>query len=169
GGNFCVTSCPTNPATGHPFPVNTQTAFTAQNARFVSPSYTLQLNYQGRPQTMFYINNSLGYKTGGFNGQNFADTDIQIYKPEHLNNYEAGVKSDFDLGALGMESVKARIDGSLFYGVYRGIEIQTTGAYLGLNGTKNLGTPYLDVGDGNIYGWAFKFDVLPFRHLELHG
>ena len=118
---------------------------------------------------MFYINNSLGYKTGGFNGQNFLDSNIEIYKPEHLNNYEAGVKTDFDLGALGMESVKARIDGSVFYGVYRGIEIQTTGAYLGLNGTKNLGTPYLDVGDGDLYGWDFQFTLLPFPDLELHG
>ncbi len=178
GGNYCVTGAvPVGSLTGTPGancvtpanPNGTLTAWSAQNARFRSPSYTLQLNYQWRPQTMFYINNSLGYKTGGFNGQNFADTNIQIYKPEHLNNYEAGVKTDFDLGAIGMESVKARVDTSGFYGVYRGIEIQTTGAYLGLNGTKNLGTPYLDVGDGNIYGWDFQFDLLPFPDLELHG
>jgi iron complex outermembrane receptor protein len=169
GGNYCVTSCPTNPATGKPFPINTLTSTTSQNARFRSPSYSLELDYQWRPQTMFYINNSLGYKTGGFNGQNFVDPDIAIYKPEHLNNYEAGIKTDFDLGALNMESVKARIDASMFYGVYRGIEIQTTGAYLGLNGTKNLGTPYLDVGDGDIYGWDFQFTLLPFPDLELHG
>ena len=169
GGSYCITSCPNNPATGRPFRPNSQTAWASQNARFRSPSYSLQLNYQWRPQTMFYINNSLGYKTGGFNGQNFKDPTLAIYKPEHLNNYEAGVKTDFDLGAVGMESVKARIDTSAFYGVYRGIEIQTTGAYLGLNGVKNLGTPYLDVGDGNIWGWDFQFTVLPFPDLEIHG
>jgi iron complex outermembrane receptor protein len=163
GGNYCVTACPPGVAP------NSLTATSSQNARFRSPSYTLQANYQWRPQTMFYINNSLGYKTGGFNGQNFADPTIAIYKPEHLNNYEAGVKTDFDLGAVGMESVKARIDASMFYGVYRGIEIQTTGAYLELNGTKSLGTPYLDVGDGDIYGWDFQFTVLPFPDLEVHG
>jgi iron complex outermembrane receptor protein len=178
GGNYCVTgNVPVGSSTGTPgascvtaaHPYGTLTTTSSQNARFRSPSYSLQLNYQWRPQTMFYINNSLGYKTGGFNGQNFADTDIQIYKPEHLNNYEAGVKTDFDFGAVGMESVKARIDTSMFYGVYRGIEIQTTGAYLGLNGTKNLGTPYLDVGNGDIWGWDFQFTVLPFPDLELHG
>ena len=178
GGNYCVTGkVPVGSSTGTPGdacvttanPNGTLTKTSSQNARFRSPSYSLQLNYQWRPQTMFYINNSLGYKTGGFNGQNFADPNIQIYKPEHLNNYEAGVKTDFDLGAVGMESVKARIDTSMFYGVYRGIEIQTTGAYLGTNGTKNLGTPYLDVGDGDLYGWDFQFDVIPFPDLELHG
>jgi iron complex outermembrane receptor protein len=178
GGNYCVTgNVPVGSSTGTPgdpcvttaHPNGTLTKTSSQNARFRSPSYSLQLNYQWRPQTMFYINNSLGYKTGGFNGQNFADPNIQIYKPEHLNNYEAGVKTDFDLGAVGMESVKARIDASMFYGVYRGIEIQTTGAYLGTNGTKNLGTPYLDVGDGDLYGWDFQFTVLPFPDLEVHG
>src|SRR6185312_9051249 len=46
---------------------------TSQSARFTSPSYTVQLSYQWRPSTMFYFNNSLGYKTGGFNGQNILD------------------------------------------------------------------------------------------------
>jgi len=139
----------------------------SQDARFRSPSYSLQLNYQVLPQTMVYVNNSLGYKTGGFNGQNFIA--FQIYKPEHLNNYEAGVKSDFDLGAIGLDSVKVRTDASLYYGVYRGIEIQTTGAYATVAGPLSLGTPYLDVGDGDLYGWDFQFTVLPFPDLEIHG
>jgi iron complex outermembrane receptor protein len=144
------------------------TGTTSQNARFRSPSYTFQIDYQWRPSTMFFFNNSLGYKTGGFNGQNFVGP-FAIYKPEHLNNYEAGVKSQFDFGAVGMESVKALVNASMFYGVYRGIEIQTTGAYLGLNGVKNLGTPYLDVGDGDLYGWDFQFTLLPTPDLELKG
>jgi iron complex outermembrane receptor protein len=139
---------------------------TSQAARFTSPSYTVQVNYQWRPATMFYFNNSLGYKTGGFNGQNLVS--FQIYNPEHLNNYELGVKTDFDWGAIGLEGVKNRIDGSLYYGVYRGIEIQTTGAYLTPAGNLSLGTPYLDVGDGDLYGWDLQWTVLPFPDLELH-
>jgi iron complex outermembrane receptor protein len=138
---------------------------TSQAARFTSPSYSLQLNYQWRPQTMFYVNNSLGYKTGGFNGQGLVA--FQIFQPEHLNNYEAGVKTDFDWGAIGLDNVKTRINASMFYGVYRGIEIQTTGAYLTTHGLA-LGTPYLDVGDGDIYGWDLQFTVKPTDDLELH-
>jgi iron complex outermembrane receptor protein len=162
GGSYCVSACPAGT------PINTLTAYTSQHARFRSPSYTLELDYQLQPQTMIYINNSLGYKTGGFNGQNFVDPDLAIYKPEHLNNYEAGIKSDFDLGLIGMESVKSRIDASVFYGVYRGIEIQTTGAYLELNGSKSLGTPFLDVGNGDIWGWDLQWTVLPTPDLELY-
>lgn len=139
---------------------------TSQSARYTSPAYTIQLNYQWRPQTMFYFNNSLGYKSGGFNGQALAV--FQIFKPEHLNNYETGVKTDFDWGAIGLESVKTRVDASLYYGVYRGIEIQTTGAYLQSNGTVSLGTPYLDVGDGDLYGWDLQLTVLPTPDLELY-
>jgi iron complex outermembrane receptor protein len=138
---------------------------TSQAARFTSPSYTVQISYQWRPSTQFYFNNSLGYKTGGFNGQNLVS--FQIYKPEHLNNYEVGMKTDFDLGAIGLESVKSRIDGSLYYGVYRGIEIQTTGTYLTPAGNLSLGTPALDVGDGDLYGWDLQWTVLPFPDLEL--
>jgi iron complex outermembrane receptor protein len=139
---------------------------TSQSARFRSPSYSIQLTYQWTPSTMIYFNNSLGYKTGGFNGQNLVN--FQIYQPEHLNNYEAGVKTDFDWGVIGLDSVKNRIDGSLYYGVYRGIEIQTTGAYLTPAGNLALGTPYLDVGDGDLYGWDLQWTVLPFPDLELH-
>jgi iron complex outermembrane receptor protein len=161
GNSYCVTGCPKG------VPINTLTGSSSQEARFRSPSYTVVLNYQWRPSTMFYISDSLGYKTGGFNGQNFVGP-FAVYKPEHLNNYEVGVKTDFDWGAIGLESVKNRIDASMYYGVYRGIEIQTTGAYLGLNGVKNLGTPYLDVGDGDLYGWDLQWTVKPWDDLELH-
>jgi iron complex outermembrane receptor protein len=138
----------------------------SQSARFTSPSYTIQVNYQWRPETMFYFNNSLGYKTGGFNGQNLVA--FQIFKPEHLNNYEAGVKTDFDLAAVGLPSVKSRFDGSVYYGVYRGIEIQTTGAYLQPgSATPSLGTPFLDVGDGDLYGWDIQWTVIPWDDLVL--
>jgi len=138
---------------------------TSQSARFTSPSYTIQVNYQWRPDTMFYFNNSLGYKTGGFNGQNLVA--FQIFKPEHLNNYEIGVKTETDLAAIGLPGVKTRFDGSMYYGVYRGIEIQTTGAYLTPAGTLSLSTPFLDVGDGDLYGWDIQWTLIPWDDLVL--
>jgi iron complex outermembrane receptor protein len=160
GGSYCVSAACVNAAN----PNGTLNGWSAQTARFRSPSYTVQLNYQWRPSTMFYINNSLGYKTGGFNGQNFLD--FPVFQPEHLNNYEAGVKTDFDWGAIGLDSVKSRLNASMFYGVYRGIQIQTTGAYRTLSGVQ-LGTPYLDVGDGNLWGWDMQWIVKPFEDLTL--
>jgi len=161
GDNYCVSATCVNPT--HPY--GTINASSSQGARFTSPSYTIQVNYQWRPSTMFYFNNSLGYKTGGFNGQQILD--FPIFRPEHLNNYEVGVKSDFDFGAIGMESVKSQFNGSMFYGVYRGIEIQTTGAYREPSGLS-LGTPYIDVGDGDIYGWDIQWTVMPTPDLTLY-
>jgi iron complex outermembrane receptor protein len=151
-------------------PANGLPAKTSQSANYRSPSYTLSIDYQWRPSTMFYITNSRGYKTGGFN-----DTPTQIfqafalYAPEHLNNFEGGVKTDFDLGALGAPDVKARVNLSGYYGVYQNIAVQTTGAYaiLGATGSQ-LGTPILNVGNGDIYGYEGEFTVLPFKSLELN-
>ena len=117
---------------------------------------------------MFYLTDSRGYKTGGFNGTGFVGP-FAIYKPEHLNNYELGVKSDFDFGFVGMENVKARVDFSGYYGVYTDIQVSTTGAYLMLNGAKSLATPITDVGDGDLYGWMAQFTLLPTDDLELRG
>jgi iron complex outermembrane receptor protein len=142
----------------------------AQSANYRSPSYTISIDYQWRPSTMFYVTNSRGYKTGGFNNtptQIF--TGFALYGPEHLNNFEGGVKSDFDFQALGAPDVKARVNFSGYYGVYQSIAVQTTGAYA-IQGAPvpQLGTPILNVGDGDIYGYDGEITVLPISSLELN-
>jgi iron complex outermembrane receptor protein len=144
-----------------------------QSANYRSPSYTWSIDYQWRPQTMFYFTNSRGYKTGGFNNtptQIF--TDFALYKPEHLNNFELGVKSDFDFEALGAPDVKARVNLSTYYGVYQSIAVQTTGNYnvqIGDTIGRQLGTPILNVGDGNIYGYEGEITVRPSDWFEFNG
>ncbi|MDB5395344.1 MAG: putative TonB-dependent receptor [Rhodospirillales bacterium] len=141
----------------------------SQAANFRSPSYTFSIDYQWRPQTLFYITNSRGYKTGGFNNtptQIF--TNFALYKPEHLNNFEGGVKTDFDLGAFDMSTVKGRINLSAYYGVYQSIAVQTTGAYAILGSpVPQLGTPIINVGDGDIYGYDGEITIVPDSSVEL--
>jgi iron complex outermembrane receptor protein len=142
----------------------------AQSADYRSPSYTFSVDYQWRPQTMFYFTNSRGYKTGGFNNtptQIFED--VALYAPEHLNNFELGVKSDFDLEALGAPDVKARVNFSGYYGVYQNIAVQTTGIYAVQGAsTGQLGTPILNVGNGDIYGYEGEITVVPVSSVELN-
>jgi iron complex outermembrane receptor protein len=140
----------------------------SQGADFRSPSYTLSIDYQWRPQTLFYITNSRGYKTGGFN-----DTPTQIFetfalfKPEHLNNFEGGVKTDFDGSAVDMAGLKGRLNLSAYYGVYQNIAVQTTGAYAVLGSTApQLGTPTINVGDGDIYGYDGEITLIPDPSFE---
>ncbi|HTJ65507.1 MAG TPA: OmpA family protein [Alphaproteobacteria bacterium] len=143
----------------------------AQSANYRAPSYTWSIDYQWRPQTMFYFTNSRGYKTGGFN-----NTPTQIFEsfslfaPEHLNNFELGMKSDFDLEALGAPDMKARVNLSGYYGVYQNIQVQTTGAYLVQGGprTGSLGTPILNVGNGDIWGYEGEFTLIPISSFEFN-
>jgi iron complex outermembrane receptor protein len=142
----------------------------SQSANFRSPSYTLSIDYQWRPQTLFYITNSRGYKTGGFNDtptQIF--TNFALYKPEHLNNFEGGVKTDFDGSAINWGDLKGRLNLSAYYGVYQNIAVQTTGAYAILEtpGMPGLGTPILNVGDGDIYGYDGEITVIPDPSVEI--
>ena len=142
----------------------------SQSANYRAPSYTWSIDYQWQPQTMFYFTNSRGYKTGGFNNtptQIFQD--FALFKPEHLNNFELGMKSDFDLEALGAPSMKARVNLSGYYGVYQSIQAQTTGAYI-IQGsaTPQLGTPIVNVGDGDIYGYEGEITFVPDPSFELN-
>jgi iron complex outermembrane receptor protein len=142
----------------------------SQSADYRSPSYTWSIDYQWRPQTMLYFTNSRGYKTGGFNNtptqifENFA-----LFAPEHLNNFELGMKSDFDLDALGAPSWKARVNLSGYYGVYQNIQAQTTGAYI-VQGSAapQLGTPIVNVGNGDIYGYEGEVTLVPDPAFEFN-
>jgi iron complex outermembrane receptor protein len=116
---------------------------------------------------MFYLTDSTGYRAGGFNTPGNLIPAFQLFGPEHLDNVEAGVKSDFDLADVGMPDVKGRINFSGFYGFYSDIGIQTTGAYKTLNNTLQLATPTLNVGDGKIYGYEGEFTVLPTDDLSI--
>jgi iron complex outermembrane receptor protein len=143
----------------------------SQSANFRSPSYTISVDYQWRPQTMFYFTNSRGYKTGGFNDlPTQIYEDFALFKPEHLNNFEFGTKSDFDLDAIDMPSVKARVNLSGYYGVYQSIAVQIADLY-SIQGaaSKQLGTPTVNVGNGDIYGYEGELTLIPDPSFEING
>jgi iron complex outermembrane receptor protein len=141
----------------------------SQAANFRSPSYTLSLDYQWRPNTLIYFTNSRGYKTGGLNDTpTQVFTSFAIYKPEHLDNYEIGIKSDFDLAAIDLSSVKARVNLTGFYDIDQNISVETTGGYQVL-GTPlpSLGTPNINVGDADIFGYDGEITVVPDPSVEI--
>jgi len=82
-------------------------------------SYTLSLDYQYTPSTMFYITDSKGFSTGGFN--NNAPEGSQQFLPETLDNVEIGVKSDWEVAGI-----KARTNLSAYYGFYTDIQTMVT-------------------------------------------
>jgi outer membrane receptor protein involved in Fe transport len=81
----------------------------------VMPSAGVQ--YQIKPEMMAYFSYNKGYKAGGINGQNGlgVPTDIE-YGPEHVDAYEAGIKSKW----FG-DSVLANLD--VFRSNYSGLQV----------------------------------------------
>ena len=54
------------------------------------------IQYQITPDTMAYFSYSRGFKAGGFNGNNPNDPPQEVlFGPEHVNAYEAGIKSQW--------------------------------------------------------------------------
>jgi iron complex outermembrane recepter protein len=59
----------------------------------VSP--TVSLNYKPAKDLFLYFTFSQGYKSGGFNVFSISPTNAAEYGPEHVDNFEIGVKSEF--------------------------------------------------------------------------
>jgi iron complex outermembrane recepter protein len=78
-----------------------------------SPS--VSLNYKATPNLFLYFTYSQGYKSGGFNVFSITPTDNAEYKPEHVYNYEAGLKSEFFDHRL-------RVDASVYYMDYQNLQ-----------------------------------------------
>ena len=81
---------------GDPFGVIASTiaprAITRSEGR-LSPSASLE--WRPAPKLLAYATFSQGYKSGGFNVFSVTATDNAEYRPESVNNYELGLKSEF--------------------------------------------------------------------------
>ncbi|HEY2032761.1 MAG TPA: TonB-dependent receptor, partial [Rhizomicrobium sp.] len=76
------------------------------------------LNWKPSDDTLVYFSAAESTKSGGFfNGISFQSEALAPYKPEHLTDYELGVKS-----SLGQT---AFVDGSVFYYDYGNYQSQT--------------------------------------------
>lgn len=71
-------------------------AGTGAKRKFTSSTPMLSLGFKASENLNFYGKYSEGYKSGGFNGEASATTDVVTpYKPEKVQALEAGVKSTF--------------------------------------------------------------------------
>ena len=82
-------------------------------------SWHVGLNYKPTDATLVYLSAAESTKSGGFfNGITFASEALAPYRPEHLTDYEAGLKtSGFDH--------RLQLDGSVFYYDYQDYQAQT--------------------------------------------
>jgi len=65
---------------------------------FSALTYTLTADWKPAPDTLLYLTNSTGYRTGGFQASAVKPSDFIPYKPERVTNYEVGLKTSWNIG-----------------------------------------------------------------------
>ena len=84
-----------------------------QSKRFSKPTWRASLDHRFSPDLMAYASYNRGFKSGGFNGQ---FPSAPAFKPEKLDAFEVGLKSD-------LLDRHVRIDGAAFYYDYTNIQV----------------------------------------------
>jgi outer membrane receptor protein involved in Fe transport len=78
-----------------------------------------KIQYQLDPTTMAYLSYTRGFKAGGFNGADTSGVAANLpYGPEHVNAYEAGIKSTWLNSQL-------RVNFDLFRSDYSDLQVST--------------------------------------------
>jgi iron complex outermembrane receptor protein len=84
--------------------------------------YKVALDYRWSPAVMGYVQWSTGFRGGGTAPRPFFGNQITSFKPETLNAYEVGLKTDLLEGRL-------RLNGSVFVNKYDDIILTATGRW----------------------------------------
>jgi iron complex outermembrane recepter protein len=100
--------------------LNTQLCRVNQSNSDHQPSYTLGLDYKLTPRALLYLVTRRGFSAGGFNAQGI-DPRYQAFKPEILEDYEVGLKSDWRLGDMPV-----RTNIAVFHNDYSNIQRTVT-------------------------------------------
>jgi len=124
-----------------------------------APTWTVGLDYKPFSGLMVYGKVTRGYKAGGFNS--VAVNDIfRTFEPEKLTSYEAGFKSDWNLG-----SMPGRLNVTYFYSDYK--NIQRPGSDFNL--TTFAGGAKILSATATIQGVEAEASIRPFEGLEIGG
>ena len=120
----------------------------SQSAVFSKPTWRVALDHQFTNDLLGYVSYNRGFKSGVFDALAYSNPAV---KPEVLDAYEAGVKSEFFAHRL-------RINGSAFDYKYKNIQIDQLE-----NGVSTL----LNAAKAKIYGADLDIAVVPFNGLTL--
>lgn len=126
--------------------------------KFDNVPYTLGLQYQMNPETMFFTTLARSYNAGGLQ----AVSGFPTFAPAELTNLEVGVKSSFDLAG-----VRTRFNASVFNGWFNNVQV-TQFTLINLpDGSTTFGNVTRNAAKAKIRGFETDLTVLPFAGLEL--
>ncbi|ABP64572.1 TonB-dependent receptor (plasmid) [Novosphingobium aromaticivorans DSM 12444] len=125
-----------------------------------SPNWTFGLDYRPNRNIMVYAKVTRGYKAGGFNSYAVYD-NTRTFGPETVTDYEAGFKSDFNVGGM-----TGRLNVNGFWLDYKNIQ-RAAGDY---NRTTNgNGAITLNNASAEIKGIEVEAMIRPVEQVELGG
>ncbi|NWK96199.1 hypothetical protein DM806_11085 [Sphingobium lactosutens] len=132
---------------------------TGKSATFKKPTWTLSLNYKPDADTLLYVTNRRGYRSGGFNGGATTPATFTELRPEILTDYEIGFKSQGRLGGM-----RYRTSMSAFHSIYEDIQ-RNVFTVIGTTPVRTL----FNAAKAHINGAQAELFVSPIRAIELTG
>jgi iron complex outermembrane receptor protein len=124
------------------------TIASARTAKFSQPTFKLALDHNFSPTALGYVSWSRGFKAGVFNTVTLNSDPV---KPEVLDAFEAGLKSDW-------LDRRLRVNLSAYYYDYKNLQVQQF-----INGFYTLN----NAAKAEIKGMDFEVTALPVRGLTL--
>lgn len=134
---------------------------TYTKAAFNASSYNIGIDYQATSDTLIYVTHRRGYRAGGLNPQ-ALDFGVK-YGPETVIDFEAGLKSDFEL--LGMQ---ARTNFAAFYSELK--DAQVSQSFSTINPVTNqlaLINLIVNAAKAKIKGIEVDATLVPFENFTL--
>jgi len=123
--------------------------------------WKLGLDYKVTPDALLYAYWARGFKSGGFTGRIGIAQDLGPYNPEHVDTYEAGMKTDFLDRHL-------RVNLSAFFTNYRDMQLAQI-YFLGSGSSIVQGNTILNAASSHIKGFEGEVVAAPLPGLTLKG
>jgi len=126
-------------------------------AEFEKVTYDVSVNYQMTSDILLYLAKRRGYRAGGFNTTPVNATQTAPFEPEIVDDYEFGVKSQFDLGGMPV-----RINGAIFTSDYSNVQ-RLTSTVIG----TTLSSQIVNAAAATIQGIELELNARPASWLEV--
>ncbi len=127
--------------------------------------YRTGLEYEFTSDVMAYGQFSTGYKGGGINPRPFIPSQLVPFRPERVNAFEIGTKSD-------LLDNKMRVNVAAFLNKYRDIIMADTNGYPGAPGDPGYfpasAVPF-NAGKADIKGIEVETTLTPIEGLQING
>ncbi|WP_380874826.1 hypothetical protein ACFB49_01570 [Sphingomonas sp. DBB INV C78] len=128
------------------------------DAKFSEPTYDATLQWKPNEDILIYGAYRRGFKSGGFNLP-APRPDLQSFDPEFVDDFEVGLKADWDIG------VPLRTNLAVFYDKYKDQQITVPIAIA----TTGIASVAQNVGKATNKGFEFETTIIPVEGLTLSG